>query len=209
MVYSNAETARVQRIYNAVADRYDQAIALSEKLLFGNGRQWAGAQARGHVLEVAIGTGRNLPCYAPDVRLTGVDLSPAMLNIARQRAQALNHDVTLCVGDAQALPFRNEEFDTVVFTLALCSIPDERRAVVEASRVLRPAGRLVLLEHVRSPGWPVQIVQRVLNPFAIRLMADHLLRDPLDYLSSAGFIVDQVTRSAWGIVERVAAHKPR
>ncbi len=81
----DAETARVCGIYEAMAPRYDRVIAVAERLLFGDGRRWACAQASGQVLEVAVGTGRNLACYPPDVQLTGVELSPGMLTQAQAR----------------------------------------------------------------------------------------------------------------------------
>jgi ubiquinone/menaquinone biosynthesis C-methylase UbiE len=113
---------------------------------------------------VAVGTGRNLAIYPADVRLTGIDLSPRMLDRARDRAAALGRDVELRVADAQDLPFADEVFDTVVCTLGLCSIPDERAAVREMHRVLRPGGRLLLLEHVRSPIRAVRIGQELVEP---------------------------------------------
>jgi ubiquinone/menaquinone biosynthesis C-methylase UbiE len=75
----------------------------------------------------------------------------------------------LLLGDAQALEFPDASFDTVVITLALCTIPDDRAAVREARRVLRAGGRLILLEHVRSPVTPVRAVQRLLDPVMVRL----------------------------------------
>jgi ubiquinone/menaquinone biosynthesis C-methylase UbiE len=203
----SGETERVRRIYDESARRYDRQIGFFERLLFGGGREWVCSQARGEVLEVAIGTGRNLPFYPKEVRLTGVDLSPAMLEFAQARARELGIEADLRVGDAQALPFPDEAFDTVVITLSLCTIPDDREAVAEASRVLRPGGRLLLLEHVRSPVAPVQAVQRVLDPLFVRLGADHLLREPLDHLEDAGLEVEQLERSKWSIVERVSARK--
>jgi SAM-dependent methyltransferase len=86
-------------------------------------------------------------------------------------------------------------------------IPDDRRAVSEAHRVLRPGGRLLLMEHVRSPSWPVRAVQRLINPLTVRFEGDHLLRDPLDYLGSEGFDVERAERSKWGIVERIVARR--
>jgi ubiquinone/menaquinone biosynthesis C-methylase UbiE len=179
-----SETERVRSIYDKMADRYDGMIRLSEKLFVGDGRRWVCAQAHGDVLEIAIGTGRNLPLYPQEVHLTGVDVSPAMLAVARQRANRLGRAVDLHVGDAQVLDFPDASFDTVVCTLSLCTIPDDRRAVAEAVRVLRPGGWLLLLEHVRSPIPVVRAVQRLLEPLCVRLQADHLLRDPLDYLAS-------------------------
>ena len=94
----------------------------------------------------------------------------------------------------------------MVCTLSLCTIPDERRALAEAYRVLRPGGRLLLLEHVRSPVRPVRWVERLLDPLA-RLAGDHLLRDPLDHLSAAGFGRERSQRSRWGVIEEIVARK--
>src|SRR5438552_13869403 len=97
-----------------MAARYDTAMAVAEMLLFGGGRRWACERARGDTLEIGVGTGRNLPFYPPGVRLTGIDLSPAMLALARRRAHELGLEVELRVGDAQALEFASARFDTVV-----------------------------------------------------------------------------------------------
>lgn len=201
------ETERVRGIYNNMAERYDRSMGLMEKLLFGNGRAWVCAQARREALEVAVGTGRNLPLYPADVRVTGIELSPAMLAIAQARAHRLGRVIDLRIGDAQALDFADATFDTVVCTLALCTIPDDRAAVAEMIRVLRPGGRLLWLEHVRSPLLPVRAVQRLLDPICVRTEADHLVREPLDHLAGTGVEIERVERSRWGIVERVTARK--
>jgi ubiquinone/menaquinone biosynthesis C-methylase UbiE len=201
------ETERVRRIQDKTAPKYDRQMSFFDRLLFAGGREWACSQAQGDVLEIAVGTGRNLPHYPPGTKLTGIELSDEMLAIARQRAAHAGVEVDLRHGDAQALEFADASFDTVVITLALCTIPDDRAAVREARRVLRPGGRLVLLEHVRSPLVPVRAVQRLLDPLAVRVEGDHLVREPLDYLAAEGFEIDSVTRLKWGIVERVVARK--
>jgi ubiquinone/menaquinone biosynthesis C-methylase UbiE len=191
------------------AARYDRQMGFWEKVLFGgeSGRRWVCSQAEGEVLEIAIGTGRNLPYYSDDVRLTGIELSEQMLQIARARAGELGREADLALGDAQSLEFPDERFDTVVSTFTLCTIPDDRRAVAEVRRVLRPGGRFVLLEHVRSPALPVRAVQRVLDPLAVRFEGDHLAREPLEHVKAEGFNVEHLKRSKWGIVERVSARK--
>jgi len=141
------------------------------------------------------------------VRLTGIDITPATLGIARRRARELDRDIDLSEGDAQALEFPDARFDTVVSTLALCSIPDPRRAVAEAKRVLRPGGLFLALEHVRSPAIAVRAGQRLLDPLSVRFGADHLLREPLGPLKREGFEILELERLKWGIVERVAARK--
>lgn len=203
-----AETARVREHYESFAPPYDAAIRCWEWLLFEGGRQWVCSQAAGDVLEIAVGTGRNLGLYPSDVRLTAVELSSSMLDVARRRARALGCEADLRVGDAQALEFGDASFDTVVSTLSLSTIPDPYRAVREAHRVLREGGRLLLLEHVRSPSPAVRAVQRLLDPLAVRFGADHLVREPLEYLSAEGFVIEHLERAKLGIVERVVARRP-
>jgi ubiquinone/menaquinone biosynthesis C-methylase UbiE len=202
------ETERTRRYYDRDATKYDARIGFFERVLFGGGREWVCSQTEGDVLEIALGTGRNLPHYSNEVHLTGVELSPAMLELARKRAAELGREADLRVGDAQALEFPSERFDTVVCTLSLCTIPDDRSAVAEAKRVLRPGGRFLLLEHVRSPLLPVRAGQRVLDPLLVRFQCDHLLREPLEHLRAEGFEIERLERLKLGIVERVAARKP-
>lgn len=197
----------MRRFYDRIAPRYDRGIRLAEWALFKEGRRWAAAQARGETLEIGIGTGRNLQYYPDSVRLTGLDVSPAMLELARERARQLNRSIELRAGDAQALDFPEASVDTVVSTLSLCTIPDPAQAVREAARVLRPGGRLILLEHVRSPLLPVRAIQRLLEPITVRLEHDHLLREPLEYVEAAGLAVEQLERSRLGLVERLVARK--
>lgn len=201
------ETERMREIFEASAAQYDRAMAFNEKLLFGDGRAWACSQARGQVLEIAIGTGLNLPFYPAEVEITGIELSPAMLEIAGQRAQRLGRQVELVAGDAQALPFPDQRFDTVVCTLSLCCIPNERQAIAEVWRVLRPGGRFVALEHVRSPNTLIRGLERLLDSYTVRTQGDHLLREPVETVQAAGFSIDYLKRQKLGIVERLIARK--
>jgi ubiquinone/menaquinone biosynthesis C-methylase UbiE len=202
------ETERTRRIWEKQAPRYDRSIAFWEKILFGDGRRWVCSRARGEVLEVAIGTGRNLAFYPKGIRLTGIDLSPAMLELARERAGELGLDADLREDDAQDLPFPDESFDTAVCTLSLCNIPDDRKAVDEMKRVLRPSGRLLLLDHVRAASRLGRAVQRVLEVVMVPLEGEHLLRRPLEHVQAEGFEVEQRERYKAGIVERLSARRP-
>ncbi|WP_033295481.1 class I SAM-dependent methyltransferase [Amycolatopsis jejuensis] len=198
----------LRRKWDEAAPRYDRMIAWFERLLLADGREWLCKQARGDVLEVAVGTGRNLPWYPSDARLTGIDLSPEMLALARRRAAELPREITLTEADAQALPFPDAEFDTVVCTLGLCGVPDERVAIAEMHRVLRPGGRLLLLDHVVSHRRPIHFGQRLLEKLTVAQLGDYLTRRPLPLLAAAGLEVERSERSKAGVVERVVARKP-
>ncbi|SRR5712692_2798091 len=199
---------RLRGYWDDFAPRYDKKMRCFEKLLFPDDRQWACSLAVGDTLEIAIGTGRNLPFYPSSIRLTGIDLSPAMLEIARQRSRELSRAVDLQIGDAQSLAFPESRFDTVVCTLSLCCVPDDRKAVAEMKRVLRPGGQLVLLDHVRSDVRLIHATQRLMEPIWVRFHSDSLLRRPLDHVEAEGFNIERHQRLKWGIVERVVARKP-
>lgn len=202
------ETARVRDVYEKQAPYYDRVIAIAERLLFAGGREWACRRVHGDVLEVGVGTGRNLPCFPEGIALSGIELSPAMLAQAQERARRLGRTADLRVGDAQRLPFADATFDTVLATLTLCSIPDDVTAVAEMARVLRPGGRLVLLDHVASPSPVVRAVQRLLEPLFLRLAADHLLREPDEAVRRAGLMIEELSRSRAGLVLRLTARRP-
>jgi ubiquinone/menaquinone biosynthesis C-methylase UbiE len=200
-------TARQRRVWDKVAPSYDKQIAFFERIQFGGGREWVGSRASGSVLEVAIGTGRSLPFYPAGTRVTGIDLSPGMLAVARQRATALGIDADLREGDAEALAFPDDSFDTVVCVLSLCSIPDPARAIGEMARVLKPGGKLLLLDHIGSRWWPVWAVQRFVELFSARA-GEYQTRRQLPLMAPAGLQVVESQQLKWGTVERVAATKP-
>lgn len=202
------EADRLRGQWNEYASRYDRDMGFVEWLQFGGGREWVCGQATGEVLEVGVGTGRNLAYYPEHVRLTGIDFSPAMLDLARRRAAELGREVTLREADAQALPFADASFDTVVCTLGLCGFPDDRAAIREMHRVLRPGGKLLLLDHIGSHHRLIRFGQRLLEKMTVRTLGDYQTRRPLPLVEEAGFVVERRERLKLGSVERLAATKP-
>jgi ubiquinone/menaquinone biosynthesis C-methylase UbiE len=207
-VTNGEATNRLRSLWERYAPRYDRDTGFYDLLLLGDSRSWACSQASGHILEVAIGTGRNLPFYPRGIQLTGIDFSPAMLDIARGRATEQGIDITLIEADAQQLPFADDRLDTVVCTLALSSIPDPAAAINEMYRVLRPGGHLLVVGHVASSYRVVRAGQRRLERLSIRLAGDHQTRQPYPEIVAAGFTVDRREHLRVGIIERVRAFKP-
>jgi ubiquinone/menaquinone biosynthesis C-methylase UbiE len=199
---------RLRAKWDKYAPRYDRDIGFFERVQFAGGREWVCSQAHGDVLDVAVGTGRNLAFYPDGVRLTGIDFSPAMLEIARARAAELGREIDLREGDAQAPPFPDASFDTVVCTLGLCGFPDERAAIAEMHRVLRPSGTLLLLDHVGSHHRLIRFGQSLLEKLTVRMLGDYQTRRPLPLVEQVGFVIQRQERLKAGMVERVAATKP-
>lgn len=198
-----------RRAWDKQAQGYDRKIGWCERRILGaDNRLWAAEHAQGEVLEVAVGTGLNLPHYDPQLKVTGVDLSPAMLDIARQRATHLGRHVDLQEGDAHHLPFDDASFDTVVCTFSLCNVPDPRQALQEMRRVLRPGGRLVLVDHVRSTSKPLYWLQKAIEIASVRIDGDHMTRRPAAIVEQLGFDIVDRDRFRRGIVERLVALKP-
>jgi ubiquinone/menaquinone biosynthesis C-methylase UbiE len=200
--------ARQKRVWDKSAPSYDKPMAFFEKIWFGGGREWLGERARRRVLEVAIGTGRNLPHYPAGATVTGIELSPAMLAIARQRAAGLGRHVDFQEGDAEQLPYGDASFDTVVCALSLCTIPDPAIALGEMNRVLIPGGRLLLLDHIGSTWPPIYAAQWLLERITISAAGEHFTRRQLPLVQAAGFDIVETERRKAGTVERIHAVKP-
>jgi ubiquinone/menaquinone biosynthesis C-methylase UbiE len=199
---------RWRRYWDRKSATYDAEMGVWDRRLFGDSREWACGQADGEVLEVAVGTGLNLPCYPGGVTLTGLDLSEGMLAIARDRAGRLGRPVSLRQGSAHDLPFAGASFDAVVCTFGLCAIPDPATAVGEMARVLRPGGRLILVDHVVSSSWPVRGVQWLLELASVPLAGEHFRRRPVKLVEALGLPVERRERFKLGMVERLVARKP-
>jgi ubiquinone/menaquinone biosynthesis C-methylase UbiE len=195
---------RARRGIEQIPWLYDACCALFERFGLGRWRRWLVGGAEGRTLDVGCGTGRNLSLIAA-TRVIGLDPAREPLLAARRRAPR----VPLVQGDAQALPFRDGTFDTVISGLVFCSVPDPRRGLAEVRRVLRPGGALRMLEHVRATGGLKARVQDRWQPFWTRLTGGcHWNRDTERTVETSGFAIDSATRRARGDLRRFVA-RPR
>ncbi len=179
--------AEIRRRYDDFADKYARMERWQEPLLGTTRlRRRLFSRARGDVLEVAAGTGLNFPHYDRDCRLTAVDMSPRMLELAGRRAARLGLDIDLRVIDAGALEFPDNSFDTVTSSLTLCTFPDPQLALREMARVCRPTGQILLLEHGRSDReWFGRFQDRRADRHAQQLGC-YWNRRPLELVDQAG-----------------------
>lgn len=199
----------VRRRYDRAARFYDIEQAVGERLLLHSlrGDLWRRLPAADDVLEVGVGTGVNLGHYPPRAVMTAIDVSEKMLERARRRAEREGIAVDLRLMDAQDLAFPDESFDAVVATCVFCSVPDPVLGLREALRVLRPGGRLLLLEHVRSEQLAVGKVMDWLNPLVVRMSGANINRRTVDNVRAAGFDLVDVRRGFFGILRLIEARK--
>ena len=199
---------RLRRYWDKHAGSYDVQMGFLDRYIFAGSRDWICSKAEGQVLEVAIGTGLNLAHYPGTVQLTGVEWSPVMLDMARHRAGRLGREADLRLGDAQALEFPADCFDTVVCTFSLCAIPDDRKAMAEMTRVLRPGGLLLLADHVEASDWYTRALQALIEVVSVRVGGEYFRRRPIRHVRALGLTIEHHDRFQLGIVERLAARKP-
>lgn len=207
-VVTSVERERWLRYWERTASTLDASMRFMDRVLFRDSRQWVCGQAMGDVLEVGVGSGLYLTHYRPGIRLVAIDLSPAMVALTRTRATEVGREVDVRVGDAEALDFPEASFDSVVCTFSLCAIPDDRKALEEMVRVLRPGGVLLLADHVAATSPPIRGLQRLVEVASVRLAGEHFSRRPLDTAAAMGLQVQRRERFALDVVERLATGKP-
>lgn len=192
------------RLYES--EQFDRGMAVLERTGLAGRRRALVSQAQGRVLEVGAGTGFNGFHYPAGAQVVATDINQAHLQVAQRKAAT----VRLACADAQQLPFSNESFDAVVGTLVFCSIRDASQALQEVRRVLRPHGRLWLLEHVRGPGRMTRRLTDWLEPLWFALQGEcHLNRETAQSVAAAGFEVRYVDQSGWwGLLAEIHAVKP-
>lgn len=185
-------TRITRRRYDRLSNVYNLMEWMAERRAFREWRQRLWSMVQGpRVLEVGVGTGKNIPYYPSGAEVTAIDFSPGMLRRARSLAARLGSPVDLREMDVQALEFADASFDTVVTTFVFCSVPDPVRGLREIRRVLAPGGRVVMLEHVLSRRPVVRPLMRILNPAIRPFMGANIDRETRRNLEAAGFTVER------------------
>jgi len=200
-------TAKTRNRYDRVAGLYDISEAPIERLFYAPWRKrlWAGVKGP-EVLEVGVGTGKNMPYYPDSVQVTAIDLSEGMLSRARRLAKTLGLDADLRQMDAQKLDFPADSFDTVVATFVFCSVPDPVIGLKELGRVCKPDGEIRLIEHMRARSEALGVLMDAANPLVVRTMGPNINRRTVENVTKAGLEIERVEDlSVQGIFKLIIA----
>jgi ubiquinone/menaquinone biosynthesis C-methylase UbiE len=180
--------------WTILATAYDRMSRKSEEAGLGAMRESLLAGATGRVLEIGGGTGVNLPYYDGVDSLVVTEPEPAMLRRLERKVREQAPQAEVVQAPAEDLPFGDASFDTVVSTLVLCGV-DVDRSLAELRRVLRPGGRLLFLEHVRSDDPALARFQDRINPLNRFLVGCECNRQTLSAIETAGFTISRVERA--------------
>jgi len=191
-------TALTRARYQRLSAFYDVVEGMSEQRYSPwRKRLWEMVDGT-EVLEVGVGTGKNMPFYPFGTKITAIDLTPGMLERARERARELRLNLTLKIGDIQALEFPDSFFDNVVATFVFCSVSDPVLGLRELGRVVKPGGKILLLEHMRVPNETIGKIMDLINPLVVRLMGANINRRTLENIQLAGLRIESVQNLAMG-----------
>lgn len=193
--------------YNRIAPIYELLDLPLEFFFFRKWRKESLSGLSGKILEVGVGTGRNLKYYPAGCRVIGIDKSAGMLQKAWEKAEGMKN-ITLYPMDAEHLEFPDNSFDYVVATFVLCTIPDPVKALREMRRVLKPSGELIALEHVHSDYLFIDFIEHLINPALFFLLGDHTTRHTVKNIEKAGFTIKKIKKLAFKDVFRKIRAKP-
>jgi len=185
-------TRATQRRYDRIAPVYDTAEAPIEGLFYASWRRrlWSGIKGP-DILEVGVGTGRNMSYYPAGARVVAIDLSRKMLSRAEERAEMLHLEVDLRQMDVEDLTFPPDSFDTVVASFVFCSVADPILGLREVARVCKPEGEVRLLEHMRARNRVLRLMMDIVNPISVRIWGANVNRPTMQNIESAGLEVIQ------------------
>ena len=205
---NNYDSTIVRNRYQRISPFYNVMEILPERRYI-SWREELWSLVKGpEVLEVGVGTGKNIAFFPDGVKVTGADLTQGMLEQARNRAAILKRDATLLLGDAQSLEFPDATFDTVIATFVFCSVADPVQGLREVSRVVKPGGQVLLLEHVRSAKPILGELMDFLNPALVRVTGANINRRTVDNVRGAGLSIDHVENLGVGdIYKMIIAHR--
>ncbi|PLV59059.1 class I SAM-dependent methyltransferase [Thermotoga sp. KOL6] len=199
----------VAKKYDKFSRFYDKVESFFEKKYLSHFRKKLFEKLEGgKILEVGIGTGKNLPYYPDHVEIVGIDVSEGMLKICEEKLKSYpEKHVKLLRADVQNLPFEDESFDCVVSTFVFCTVPDPLKGLKELRRVLKTSGKVYFLEHMRSEKWYINLILFFMNIFTKSLLGTSMLRKTDENIRMAGFAIEEEEFLLKDVVRLIVAKK--
>ncbi|MBE0067645.1 MULTISPECIES: class I SAM-dependent methyltransferase [Thermoanaerobacterium] len=201
-------TEIIKRRYERIAKYYDLMESLMES---SGGKKWRKmlwSEVSGNtILEAGIGTGSNILYYPEGKNIYGIDFSPKMVEIAKDKAKRYGKDVDIRVMDIENLEFNDNTFDAIVTSCVFCSVPDPIKGLKELKRVLKNDGKLFMLEHVRSKKLILGTLMDILNPLTVNTWGANINRDTVKNLKISGFKILKEENLALDIMKLIIAGK--
>jgi ubiquinone/menaquinone biosynthesis C-methylase UbiE len=196
-------TEKIRRRYDRASKLYDFIEQPMEIMSLKKLRLDVTKDLKGKVLEVGVGTGKNVPYYPDNVNITAIDFSEKMLSMARQKVKKFNKQAELICMDAQNMGFADNTFDMVFTTCVFCSVPDPVKGLKEIRRVCKPNGKIIMIEHVRSEKKVLGLVMDIFNPLTVNLYGANINRHTVENVQKAGFTKVNVTNLIGDVVKKI------
>ncbi len=193
----------IRKRYDRASLFYDIMEAPMEMMAFEEWRIQLMSELKGKVLEVGVGTGKNIAFYPDGLDITAIDFSEKMLAKAKIKAMQNNKKVNLLQMDAQKMDFPGNCFDMVFTTCVFCSVPDPIKGLGEIRRVCKPDGKIIMIEHVRSEKAVLGLIMDVLNPLVVNMHGANINRRTVESIRMAGFAEIKVTNLWSDIVKKI------
>ncbi|TGC09483.1 class I SAM-dependent methyltransferase [Methanolobus halotolerans] len=193
--------------YNRFSHVYDLMEIPIEYSWYAKWRKGILSGLSGRVLEVGVGTGKNLPYYPDDCEVIGIDISDKMLERAKSKSENKGN-ISLFIMDAENLAFRNDTFDHIITTFVLCSIPDPVAALKEMRRVCKPDGTVINVEHMKSSNRIISLAEDIFDPVTSGLTGVHINRKTVENVKKAGLNITEEKNLALKDVFRLIVSEP-
>ncbi len=198
---------------SALRDKWDRASRTYDWTTWGDERRFGAAKQRlfakmaGRCLMVAAGTGNDFRHFPPGLTIDAIDISPGMVERARNKASTYEGTLVVQVMDVRQLAFSDATFDTAATAGTFCSVPDPVRGLRELFRCLKPGGQLLMFEHVRSRFGPIALFQDLMTPITRRIGPD-MNRDTVGNVLRAGFELCREENVYVDVIKAIEARRP-
>lgn len=202
-------TEKIRKRYDRASKFYDIFEQPMEMMSLKKWRSEVVKDLKGKVLEVGVGTGKNIPYYPDNIEATAIDFSEKMLEKAREKAERFNKNINLIHMDAQNMDFPDNTFDRVFTTCVFCSVPDPIKGLKEIRRVCKPDGKIIMIEHVRSEKKVLGLIMDILNPLTVNLYGANINRRTVENIEMAGFTGVEVTNLTGDIVKKIVIYNKK